>query len=84
MNEDRKDAIEVEMGDGGGGETVEAPPDHAAVRSMRSVIDKLENKEILSVVEVITANMERMVVAGCNDKHWKKIRYRSVMGCFPQ
>ncbi|CAN0408951.1 unnamed protein product, partial [Ascophyllum nodosum] len=53
-------------------EVVQDPP---AVASMRSLIEKLEDKEeTRALVELIAANMERMGVAHFDAKHWKKIR----------
>lgn len=80
MNEDRKDAVETGMVDDGGSdmgrlEEREFLPDPPAVASMRSVMEKLgDQEEMRSVVEIIAANMERMVVAHSSEKHWKKIR----------
>ncbi|CAN0249613.1 unnamed protein product, partial [Ectocarpus fasciculatus] len=62
-------------GGGGGGPLVEFVPDPPAVASIRSVIDKLQDKqETRLVVEIIAANMERMVDIKCTDSHWKKLR----------
>ena len=74
MNEDMKDAKEVmENKKPPEVEVVQDPP---AVGSMRSLIEKLEDKEeTRALVELIAANMERMGVAHCDAKHWKKIRY---------
>eukprot|EP00903_Cladosiphon_okamuranus_P008076 g7790.t1 len=86
MNEDMKDAKEnlsATGGDGGadggvggvGGPPQQFLPDPPAVASMRSVIDKLQDKaELRVMVEVIAANMERMVDIKCDDKQWKKLR----------
>ena len=87
MNEDRKDAFATGMADEGGDGGGVSTPDHAAVVSMRSVMGTLQNEEMRSVVETIAANMEKMVIAGCNAKalqHWREIRYRPVMVCSPQ
>ena len=74
MNEDMKGAKEVMENEKL--PEVEVVQDPPAIASMRSLIEKLEDKyETRALVELIAANMERMRVAHCDAKHWKKIRY---------
>ncbi len=80
MNEDMKDAMSVaaEAEEGGammgGGDGMGGLPDPPAVASIRSVLKKLEDKkEELHLVEIIAANMERMVDIKCTEKQWKKL-----------
>lgn len=63
----------------GGGEPMEFLPDPLAVASMRSVIEKLENKNteealaIADVVKTIAENMDKMVNV-CTKEQWENVR----------
>ncbi|CAM9427813.1 unnamed protein product, partial [Sphacelaria rigidula] len=57
------------------GVVVQRPPDPPAVASMRSLLDKLGDKEETRLmVEIIAEKMENMVDAQCGPNQWKKIR----------
>lgn len=59
----------------GEGVVVQRPPDPPAVASMRSLLDKLGDKEETRLmVEIIAEKMENMVDAQCGPNQWKKIR----------
>lgn len=55
---------------------VEYPPDPPAVASMRSLVDKVQEKaEILNMVTIIAEKLESMADAQCDINKWKMIRY---------